>query len=84
MKITQNVSVLAALFSLCSVAALPAPPAKPFSLYAYGQNISGLPFFISGDVSYVGNPNSLPSSLNVSCESLFVPNIDLRWPLKDP
>jgi hypothetical protein len=56
MKITQNVSALAALISLSSAAALPAPPANPFSLYAYGENISGLPCFISGDVAYVGHP----------------------------
>jgi hypothetical protein len=67
MNITQYIGTIAALINVSSVAALPAPK-TPFSLYGYGQNISGLPFFISGDIAYVGNPNSLPSALNVSCK----------------
>jgi hypothetical protein len=44
------------------------PPAGPFSLFAYGQNITGLPIFFSTSQAYIGAPSSHSDSFNVSCE----------------
>lgn len=63
MKILQCVPAIAAFVSLSSAVTI----APPFSLYAYGRNISGLPLFLSDDMAYVGHANLIPSSLNVSC-----------------